>query len=228
MNFDTFDKLLTMYVKQKANLEKYKAEVGATDDEIKAIKDGADNLQYLKDFAELVEASKRAVTQIKQQVFIGDKNSAIANFGGFPAFSPPHVPLAAGLKELALERNRRYKAAPGYTKAIGIELGIEEDSQSISPEQVKPDADYTPSASGYLVSVVVSNRGRADSWDVFIQYDGETTWTLAKTATGKSVDFTVTPKTPGKPERVKAKVQLKKQNENYGQPSDIDEFTANP
>ena len=82
MNFDTFDKLLTMYVKQKANLEKYKAEVGATDDEIKAIKDGADNLQYLKDFAELVEASKKAVTQIKQQVFIGDKNASIANFGG--------------------------------------------------------------------------------------------------------------------------------------------------
>jgi hypothetical protein len=217
-----------MYVKQKANLEKYKAEVGATDDEIKAIKDGAEVLQYLKDFAALTENAKRAVNNIKQQVYNGDKNAPVSAFGGFPAFSPPHVPLTAGLKELALERNRRYKAASGYTKAIGIELGIEEDSQQIAPDSVKPDADYTPAASGYLVSVVVSNRGKADSWDVFIQRDGETTWTLAKTATGKSVDFTITSSTPGKPERVKAKVQLKKQNENYGQPSDIDEFTANP
>jgi hypothetical protein len=227
MNFDTFDKLLNVYVAQKENLAKYKTEVGATDDEIKTIKDGAEILQYLKDFATLAENSKKAFFNIKQQVYSGDKNDPVSAFGGFPAFSPPH-PLAAGLKELALDRNRRYKAASGYTKAIGIELGIEEESHSIAPDSVKPGADYTPASSGFLVSAVVSNRGKADSWDVFIQRDGETAWTLAKTATGKSVDFTVTPTTPGKPERVKAKVQLKKNNENYGQPSDIDEFTANP
>ena len=227
MNYDTYEKLLAMYVKQKANLETYRIAVGATEAEVTAVTQGAENLQYMKDYAELINAAKKAIFNIKSDLFQGDKNNPIAAFGGFPAFAPPH-PLVPGLDELAQERNRRYKAAAGYTKAIGIELGIEEETQSISPESVIPGADFTPAVTAYLVSAVVSNRQKADSWEVWIQYDGETTWNLVKSATGKSVDFTVTPKTPGKPERVKARILLKKNNENYGQPSDIDEFTANP
>lgn len=227
MKIDSYEKLLAMYNKQKAKLETHKEAVGATAEEIVAVTQGAENLQYVKDYAEIINAAKKAITKIKSDIYQGNKDDLIAAFGGFPAFSPPHS-LVSGLDELAQERNRRYKAAAGYTKAIGIELGIEEETQQIASETVVPGADYTPAASAYLVSVVVSNRQKSDSWEVWIQYDGETNWNLVKSATGKSVDFTVTPKTPGKPERVKARVQLKKNNENYGQPSDIDEFTANP
>lgn len=227
MNIDSYDKLLNMLLLQKQNLTTHKSAVGATEAEITEVTEAAETLQYLKNAADLADAAKKSIFAIKQQVYNGDKGATVSAFGGFPAYSPPHA-LIAGLRERALERNRRYKAAAGYTKAIGIELGIEEEAQQISPDAVKPEADYTPAASGYLVSAVVSGRGKSDSWDVFIQRDGETSWNLVKTATGKSVDFTITPSVAGKPERVKAKVQLKKNNQNYGQASDIDEFTANP
>lgn len=227
MQIDSYEKLLNMYLKQKANLATHKLAVGATDAEIAAVAAGADNLLYLKNLGELTETAKKAVFKIKNDVYEGDKDEPISDFGGFPTFAPPH-PLVGGLKEIMQEQNRRFKAAAGYTKAIGIELGIEEETTSISPESVKPSAELSAASSGYLFAVIVSNRAKSDSWDVLFQRDGETTWAIAKTATGKSVDVTITPITPGKPERIKVKIQLKKSNENYGQASDIIEITLNP
>lgn len=227
MQIDSFDKLLTMYNKQKANLATHKSAVGAISDEITEVTEGAENLQYLKDLSELTDTAKKAVFKIKSDVYEGDRDEPVSAFGGFPAFAPPHA-LIGGLKERAQERNRRYRAAAGYTKAIGIELGIEEESASISPDMVKPSAELSAASSGYLFAAIVSNRAKSDSWDVIFQRDGETTWSIAKTATGKSVDVTITPTTPGKPERIKVKIQLKKNNQNYGQASDIIETTLNP
>lgn len=227
MKFDTYEKLLTMYLKQKANLDTYKAQVGATADDITAVSQAADLMLYMKNFAELVDTAKKAVFNMKNDLFKGDKDEPIVEFGGFPAFSPP-FPLIAGLLELALERNRRFKAAEGYTKLIGIELGIEEESESLAPGDVKPTAEFTAASEGFMFAAVVSNRAKSDSWDVLFQRDGETNWTVAKTATGKSVDVTITPTNPAKPERVKVKIQLKKNNQNYGQASAITEITLNP
>lgn len=227
MQIDSYEKLLNMYLKQKANLATHKLAVGATDAEIAAVAEGAAVLQYLKDIAILTETAKKGITQIKQHVYDGDKDEPVSAFGGFPTFAPPFA-LVGGLKEIMQEQNRRFKAAAGYTKAIGIELGIEEETTSISPESVKPSAELSAASSGYLFAVIVSNRAKSDSWDVLFQRDGETTWAIAKTATGKSVDVTITPITPGKPERIKVKIQLKKSNENYGQASDIIEITLNP
>ncbi|HVE56065.1 MAG TPA: hypothetical protein VNB22_04500, partial [Pyrinomonadaceae bacterium] len=149
MQIDSFDKLLTMYNKQKANLATHKSAVGAISDEITEVTEGAENLQYLKDLSELTDTAKKAVFKIKSDVYEGDKDEPVAAFGGFPAFAPPHA-LIGGLKERAQERNRRYRAAAGYTKAIGIELGIEEESASISPDMVKPSAELSAASSGYL------------------------------------------------------------------------------
>ena len=227
MQIDTYDKLLNMYIKQKANLSTHKSAVGATAGEITEVAEGAEILQYLKDLGELVETAKKAIFKIKSDVYGGDKDEPVSAFGGFPTFAPPHA-LVGGLKERAQERNRRYKAAAEYTKAIGIELGIEEESTSISPDTVKPSAELSAASSDYLFAAIVSNRAKADSWDVIYQRDGETDWSVAKTATGKSVDVSITPTTPGKPERIKVKIQLKKNNQNYGQASDIIEITLNP
>ena len=88
MYIDSFDKLLTMALLQKDNLPFYKTAVGATDAEILAVGQAADNLQYLKDYLTTVEADKMTVTQIKRSVYDGD---AVSSFGGFPAFNPPHT-----------------------------------------------------------------------------------------------------------------------------------------
>jgi hypothetical protein len=45
---------------------------------------------------------------------------------------------------------------------------------------------------------------------------------------GKSCDVTLTPTTPGVPEKLQVVIQLKRNNENYGQPSDAVSVTVNP
>ena len=51
---------------------------------------------------------------------------------------------------------------------------------------------------------------------------------VVKTASGKSIDVTIEPTAQGKPEQIQVRVQLKKNNADYGQPSDAVYVTVNP
>lgn len=53
-------------------------------------------------------------------------------------------------------------------------------------------------------------------------------WTEIATGEGKSSDITITPTVPGDAEQVQIYVQLRKNNANYGQPSDPIYVTLNP
>lgn len=227
MLFDTIEKLLAALLLQVANLATYKNEIGATDADITAVGTAAANLQYLVDYSALIEANKRTVNKIKQESFNGDPDEPVSAFPAFPAAAPPN-PLVAGEKELAQKRHRRWKAADGYTKEIGIALGIDGDTPSISPGSVKPTVEVFPAQSGYMFTVVIGNRGDSDSADVKIRRSGSETLTVAKTITGKSADVTVTATNPGQPERLQVVIQLKKKNADYGQPSDAVSVTVNP
>lgn len=227
MRIDTYEKLLAMYLLQKANLATYKNEVGATDVDIEAVTFGADNLQYLKDIFDLYEADKKTVAQIKRTVHDGDPDSVIAAFGGFPAFAPPH-PLVAGLEALAQKRNRRFKAADGYTREIGIALGIEGDSQKVVPDTVKPTFEAHPAQMGYEAALVIFNRGDSNMWKALGQKANAAKWFELTSGTGKSGNVTIEPTTPNQPERILVMIQLYKNNEPYGQPSDPQYVTFNP
>lgn len=64
-------------------------------------------------------------------------------------------------------------------------------------------------------------------WDVYIQRKGGS-WEKVHSATGKSSDVHVTPSTPGDAEQLLVRVQLRKNNADYGQLSDIVPVTINP
>jgi len=78
-------------------------------------------------------------------------------------------------------------------------------------------------------AVVIANRGESDMWDVQIAKVGTGTFTVAKSATGKSTDVTVQgdAENPG-PIQLQVRVQLKRNNNNYGIISDIVLVTVNP
>jgi hypothetical protein len=57
---------------------------------------------------------------------------------------------------------------------------------------------------------------------------GDVTWSVAKSATGKSTDVTLAASLAGDPQQFQVRVQLKKKNLNYGQLSDIVYVTINP
>ena len=167
------------------------------------------------------------MNKIKQTVFNGDEDEEISPFPVFPVLAAPFA-LVAGVLERTKKRNKRFKLGPGYTKEIGIALGIEEEAQQISPDSVKPTLTATPAAEGYLMSVVVSGRGQSNMYEAQIRRKGSETWETVKTATGKSVDVTITPTTPGIPEKVQLRIRLFKNNQPYGQLSDAVSVTLNP
>jgi hypothetical protein len=49
-----------------------------------------------------------------------------------------------------------------------------------------------------------------------------------ETCSGKSADISITPTTPGDAEQIQVRVQLRKSNADYGQPSDPAYVTVNP
>jgi hypothetical protein len=227
MTFDTIEKLLAMLLLQAANLGTYKSQVGATSEDIDEVMHDAANLQTLVDYAALIEANKKAVNKIKQQLYDGDKDEEISPFPVFTAFTPP-FPLLAGALERAQKRNRRFKAADGYTKEIGIALGIDGDAPSISPDSIKTTFEAFAAQMGYKAGLIISNRGKSTMWKALGQRAGSQKWFDLASGTGKAGNVEIEPTTEGQPERLLIMIQLYKDNEPYGQPSDPQYVTFNP
>lgn len=227
MRIDTIEKLLAMLLLQVANLLTYKTQVSATDADIAEVEHDAANLQAVSEYADVIEANKKTVNKIKQQLYNGDSDEAISPFPVFAAFTPP-FPLIAGALERANKRNRRFKAAEGYTKEIGIALGIDGDAPSVSPDSVKPTFEAFPAQMGYSAGIVIANRGKSSMWKALGQRAGSQKWFDLTSGTGKAGNIEIEPTTEGQPERLLVMIQLYKDNEPYGQPSDPQYVTFNP
>ncbi len=227
MLINTFEKLLAMLLLQVANLLTYKSQVGASDADIEEVTHDAANLQAVAEYAAITEANKKTVNKIKQQLYNGEPDEAISPFPAFTKFIPP-FDLTAGALERAQKRNRRFKAADGYSKEIGIALGIEDVSDARPPETVKPSFEAFPAQMGYEAAIVISNRGKSDMWKALGQKGDSQKRSELASGTGKSGDIKITPTEEGKPERMLVMIQLYKANEPYGQPSDPQYITFNP
>ena len=110
----------------------------------------------------------------------------------------------------------------------GALLGINPSTPPPTPPDSKKPAITTfPAATGYLFSVVVTNRGDSDQWQVSAAVVGTANWQAVATATGKSTDVTYSGGS-GQPVQLQVRVQLRKNNADYGQMSDIALATVNP
>ena len=154
--------------------------------------------------------------------------------GTTPSFPPtftlaPAGDVPRGIWERVTEYANRIKASAGYTNAVGESYGIVGTKpDSLTPALVKPQIDLAAAKHGYLYSVVVSKREESDAWQVFHRSAGGGSWQLAATGTGKSLDVVYSPPTPGDAEQLEVYVQLRKNNANYGQESEIGLVTVNP
>ena len=223
----TPEKLLEKLELQDENLPVYKTEVGTTDDDIAEIKRDKTILSEVLDRANIVEAGKKTTNSIKDHVYNGDENVAVADYPTLPNGAPTE-PFVGGCLQRFNARNKRFKAAKGYTKTIGIALGIEESSDPISPANVKATLDATAAQSGYLAAVVVGNRAESNMWKIFGRRLNSEKQEQIASGTGKSADITITPTTAGQPEKIELTAQLYKNNQPYGQPSDAVYVTVSP
>jgi hypothetical protein len=202
--------------------------LGFTAAEITGVSDDNLVMQFLADIFNQIKAYESAMTQYRKIITEGDIGDPTPGFPGDPTFALPKE-IATGLFERLNDLRDRIMVAPAYTDETGALLGILPGTPDpISPADVKPSIQVFAAATGYMFSVVVADRADSNMWEVFIMRKGAANWTSAGSYTGKSADVTVLPTTPGDAEQMQVRVQLKKNNANYGQPSDVVYVTVNP
>lgn len=221
-----YDELIGKLTTQKANIGTYGPEVGATLPEIADITNDLENLEEAGEISEVVDDNKKVCTQIKQALFNGDENVPIPEYPVFPVAVLPQ-PAKAGALQRFIDRGKRWKTSNGWTPEIGTALGYDGPAPKPVPGTVKPSIEAFAAAANAMFSLVVSNRGEAPMWDVYILRKGGN-WTKVDTASGKSADIHVALTTPGEAEQIQVRVQLRKNNEDYGQLSDPVYVTLNP
>lgn len=204
------------------------ASLGFTANDISSITNDNDVFQFLADATVQIKAYEKAIQQYRVIITEGDTGDQTPQFPANPALALP-ASVETGMFERLNKLVERIRVAPAYTNETGALLGIlPSQGEAIAPAEVKPSIEVFAAQSNYTFSVVVANRGEADMWEVLILRKGAAAWQSAKTAVGKSVDVTVQPTTPNEPEQIQTRVQLKKNNQTYGQASDIVYVTVNP
>lgn len=195
--------------------------------EVSEVSKDNDVMQFIASSDVQVDAFDDAMRQYRRIVTTGDVGDPEPSIPASPVFTAPDG-VPTGIFQRLSERRDRIMSAANYTDETGALLGIlPKAPESISPGDVKPTISVSGAQTGYLFAVTVTGRADSDSWEVWILKKGGT-WTNVKTAVGKSVDVTVTPTTPGDAEQIQVRVQLRKNNQNYGQASDIQYVTVNP
>ena len=224
-----FAELIEVLSLQKQNLGTYFTQCNANAADVTAIINDLNNLTAIAAFAELTDGFKKTIFEIKQALYDGDPLEAIPQIP--PALGGPALvsPLSGALSR-ARDRNRRFKAGPGYTDAIGDALGIGPGGVATDPIDTPPTLDVVAAETGYLYSVVVSNRRQSDQWELLVRAPGGT-WTSMGSRTTKSSDFTYNPGASAGDDvsiQLELRVQLKKNDANYSPPSAIVLATVNP
>jgi hypothetical protein len=219
--------LLSHLQKQNQTINEFKTQAGADADDVDSIEHDTANMEFAVELMPIATEFKESVSGVKRKLIRGEIGAPLGTIMAAPATVPPFA-LVAGIEKRSRERDQRFKRSKTMTEAALLGLDLVDTPGSISPGSVKPTVECFAAQSGYVFSVVIGNRGDSESADVLIRRAGSETVSVEKMFTGKSVDVTVAPTTPGQPEKLQVTIQLKKKNENYGQVSDAVSVTVNP
>lgn len=140
----------------------------------------------------------------------------------------PPAEVPPGIETFIRDIRREVVGMSNYAKADGEALGFESTAKGETPEmEVKPTIQTFAAATNHHFSIVVAGRDGIDMWDVYILRSGGS-WTKVETCSGKSADVSVSLTEPGKAEQIQVRVQLRKNNADYGQVSEPAYVTLNP
>lgn len=199
--------------------------------ELDRIKDDNTMVQFIASSAVTVNAFASGMVDFRNVMTegdIGDPTPALPTFSGL-VLPTTSSPVETGIWERHIDDVERIRKHPTFTPETAAVLGIE-IVQPDAPDTgtLAPAIEVSAAAYGYLFSVVVSGRFDSDMWEVWVARVGTSDWTLAKTSGGKSTDVTIDPGESSGPIQLQVRVQLRRNDANYGQPSQIAQVTINP
>lgn len=172
--------------------------------------------------------NKKDVSVFRNSLMMGRIGEPKPDMPDAPALAPSATVPPTGIFQRINEYRDIVRASLNYTKEVGEAWGIEPSrSKPVPPSQVKPTIEQFDAMNNHHFSIVVSRRGEATMWDVYIMRKGGN-WAKHETCGGKSADVSVPLETPGNAEQIQVYIQLRKNNADYGQPSDPAYVTLNP
>lgn len=213
---------------QSANIGTYSAEVGATAGQISLLQKDAIMMEELITICNGAKDFSDTAFGIKQRFFNRKTEPPAGAFAPAPDTTTSN-PVEAGALKRSRERDQDWlKHQPTISQAAREALDLLGDEQEgISPDSVNVTIEAFAAAIGYEAAVVITGRSNL-MYNILMQRDGESGWPVAKSGNSKSINLTITPTTPGKPEQVQLRVQLIKDDANFGQPSEPIYVTFNP
>lgn len=180
------------------------------------------------EFVGEAQATVHGLTEWRSLALTGSpKGAPLPAPGPFPSITLTGNEFI-GILDMFRDWRARIVSNPGYTQAMGEDLMIVKvDGESLVPSEVTPRIQASAAQLGYLIGIMVADRGDSDMWLVESRQKGQD-WKVAGSFTGKSGDITITPLSPGDPEQVELRVLLRRKNQPYGNPSQIATVTVNP
>ncbi len=218
-----------MFANVAAKIGGYQAALALSNAQVTAVTDLCASYAAVYQHYTQSQAASAAQTDWRDLAMTGEPQ-------GNPLPAPPAAPVWSGpgnamigmLKEFRDMRDQ-WIAAPGYTPALGEDLMIVRiASEKIAPELVQPTIKAFAAQTGYMFSIIVDGREQADAWIVQTRIMPDGGWVNLGTFTGKSADVSISPPESATPLQVQVRVQLRNNNVNYGQLSQIATVTVNP
>src|SRR4051812_40206361 len=144
-----------------ANLGPIATALGVTPAEVAALVLDNEDYQSISQTTVALETFRSAVREYRLSLTESPIGSPQPMFP-FSNFDGPQNNRPAGLFQRVAELIERIRAAPAYTDEIGASLGImPAQTNGISPSDVKPAMHAFPSQTGYMFSMVVSDRAES-------------------------------------------------------------------
>lgn len=164
---------------------------------------------------DLSKTSMQAMTQWRDEILNGDPDSsATPQAPVFAVVGPVTYPTGV-VKRFARLRDQ-IVAAPGYTQAIGEDLGIVgAETSRPAPGSIVPEL-RAETSTGYWVNLSGSMQGM-DALKVEYSRDGGANFTTVTFLTNTPGGFQITPQNPNLPEKGMVRAIFVKRNEEIGQ-----------
>jgi len=196
-----------------AKIGLYQAALGWTTPQVAAAESVCGFFIAALNYADQARATMQAVTGWREEVFYGEPKGALAPTAP-PFTEPPSLTFTRGVVTQFLQLREQIVANPGYTESMGEDLGIV--GAEIGPE---PEVDVMPNlktaaGSSYSVNLSGSMQG-FDAMRVEYAREGEPFAPVAF-FTNMPNSFTVTPQTPGDPEKGRIRAVFIKKSVEYG------------
>lgn len=227
MRIRNAEELLDKLNVEQANIEAYKSALGFGSAEITECTQDRANLVVAMDNQDIVDADKKMVTKVKNEVFDGDENEDLSAYPSFTLTPLPFPTMKAGALTRYENRRARAKLAKGYTEQIGIAMGYK-----TAPAEPIADAELAAALKasdlgGYQYEVEFLKQGKSG---MLIQerLKGSENWSKEKTALSSPITISVAPPaTEGAPVQIEIRGRLLDGNKTVGNWSPIYPLTVN-